>query len=197
VDVPYRQIRADFDRDTIVVYQAYNDAIADAAIQAQRFVAPFSFQRATWIKPSFLWMMERAGWGRKPNQERILGVRLSRVGWEEALSEAVLTHPSTSVYSDTEAWEQRMKKCPVLVQWDPERSLRGGKLEHRSIQVGLRRQVVERFAKEWVVAIEDLTPLAKKIAGHKARGEYSKASRQLPPEREYPVPSDIARNIGL
>ncbi len=34
----YRQIRADFDGDSIVIYQAYNDAIADAAITAGRFV---------------------------------------------------------------------------------------------------------------------------------------------------------------
>jgi len=34
----YRQIRADFDRDSIVMYQAYNDAIADAAITAGRLV---------------------------------------------------------------------------------------------------------------------------------------------------------------
>ena len=32
----YREIRADFDRTTIVVYQAFNDAIADAALAAQR-----------------------------------------------------------------------------------------------------------------------------------------------------------------
>ena len=37
----YHEIRADYDRETIVVYQAYNDAIADAALEAGRFVAPF------------------------------------------------------------------------------------------------------------------------------------------------------------
>jgi hypothetical protein len=52
-----REIRAHFDRETIVVYQAYPPAIADAVLAAQCFVAPFSFQRMTWIKPSFLWLM--------------------------------------------------------------------------------------------------------------------------------------------
>src|SRR6188508_3086668 len=87
----YREIRADFDRSTIVVYQAYNNAIADTAMDAQRFVPPFSVNRMTWIKPSFLWLMERSGWGTKSNQERILGVRISRTGWERALSLGVLT----------------------------------------------------------------------------------------------------------
>ncbi len=50
-----RRIRAAYDNETIVVYQAYSPAIALPALQAQRFVAPFSRSRMTWIKPSFLW----------------------------------------------------------------------------------------------------------------------------------------------
>ena len=41
----FREIRADYDRETIVVYQAYSQAIATAAIRAGRFVPPFSFGR--------------------------------------------------------------------------------------------------------------------------------------------------------
>lgn len=63
-----------FDRDTIVAYQAYNDRIADAALCHGRFAEPFSRSRMTWVKPSFLWMMERSGWGTKANQERTLAV---------------------------------------------------------------------------------------------------------------------------
>jgi len=57
-----RQIRADFDAATIVVYQAYPPAIADAALAAGRFVPPFSFTRMTWIRPSLLWPMHRSDW---------------------------------------------------------------------------------------------------------------------------------------
>src|SRR5262249_6801183 len=53
------EIRADFDARSIVVYQAFSSAIALPALEAQRLVPPFSFQRMTWIKPSFLWLMER------------------------------------------------------------------------------------------------------------------------------------------
>ncbi|MDB5288908.1 MAG: hypothetical protein JWL69_149 [Phycisphaerales bacterium] len=52
------EIRADYDRQTIVVYQAYRPQIAEAALAAGKFVPPFSFGRMTWIKPSFLWLME-------------------------------------------------------------------------------------------------------------------------------------------
>ena len=77
----YFEIRADYNQHTITIYQAYNDAIADVAVRDGRFGAPFSFNRMTWIKPSFMWMMERSNWGlkkrstthsRNPNQTHLL-----------------------------------------------------------------------------------------------------------------------------
>lgn len=97
---PCYQVRADYDARTIVVYQAYAPAIADAALRAGRFVTPFSFHRMTWIKPSFMWLMHRSNWARKPGQERVLAVRISREGWEEALSRAVLTTADPAVLSE-------------------------------------------------------------------------------------------------
>jgi hypothetical protein len=57
-----QEIRADYDRETIVVYQAYGPQIAVPAVAAQRFVPPFSLGRMTWIKPSFRWLMHRSNW---------------------------------------------------------------------------------------------------------------------------------------
>jgi len=54
-----RQVRAVFTDDTITVYQAYSRSIAVPAVAAGRFVPPFSRDRMTWIKPSFLWMVDR------------------------------------------------------------------------------------------------------------------------------------------
>jgi hypothetical protein len=71
----YRQVRASFTDRSITVYQAYSPQIADAAVGAQTFVAPFKRERMTWIKPSFLWMMYRSGWATTPGQERILPAR--------------------------------------------------------------------------------------------------------------------------
>ena len=88
-----------------------------------------------------------------------------------------------------------MKTAPVLIQWDPERSLRGEKMEHRSIQVGLRRQIVERFVEEWIVEIKDLTPLTRKIASLRKSGQWEKAARLLPPEKVYPLPDHLSRRL--
>ena len=129
------EIRADHDATSIVVYQAYGPAIADAALRAGRFVAPFSRKRMTWIEPSLLRLMARSGWGRKANQERTLAVRITRVGWEEALSRGVLTSFSAGTHASREAWRTAFDRSSVHVRWDPERSLRGAKLPHRSIQV--------------------------------------------------------------
>lgn len=178
------QIRAVFNRETIVVYQAYNDAIADAALAAQKFVPPFSYGRMTWIKPSFLWMMERSGWARKPNQERVLAVRISRKGWEEALAAAVLTSPRRG--QDADQWRADIKSSPIRLQWDPERSLRGGKLEYRSIQIGISRDWSERYATQWVQSIEDVTPLVRKIDRLRKDGKWDSARKFLPVEKVYP-----------
>lgn len=93
------EIRANYDRETIVMYQAYSSQIADLALKQQRFVAPFSFNRMTWIKPSFLWLMHRCNWGKKSGQNRILAVHISRTGWEKALSLGVLTSLEKNILS--------------------------------------------------------------------------------------------------
>src|SRR5262249_45694931 len=101
------EIRANFDRDSITVYQAYSAAIAEVALKAGRFVSPFSFHRMTWIKPSFLWLMHRSNWGQKSGQERTLAVRIKRSGWEKALSLTVLTAFDPSVHPSPEEWREQ------------------------------------------------------------------------------------------
>jgi hypothetical protein len=181
---PYLEIRADYDPRTIVVYQAYRLEIAEAAVTAQRFVAPFSLGRMTWIKPSFLWMMERSGWATKPGQEHVLAVRITRAGWEEALASARLS-------------EQGAGEAPVVVQWDPERSVRGAKLDYRSIQVGLGRRIVHRYVNEWTVEIRDLTPLVGRLRRFREDGEWSRITALLPLERPYAVSPSIRQRLGM
>jgi hypothetical protein len=189
------EIRADFDRETLVIYQAYSPAIADAALEAQRFVAPFSFHRMTWIKPSFLWLMHRSNWGQKSGQERVLAVRIKRSGWEKALSLAVLTSFEPSVFRSAKEWQEQFDKARVHLQWDPERSLRGAGLPYYSIQVGLSRHIIQEYVEEWITRIEDITPRVRKIYDFLQKGQADKAKRQLPPERAYPVSAEIARRL--
>lgn len=189
------EIRADFDRETIVVYQAYPPAIATAAVQNQRFVEPFSFNRMTWIKPSFLWLMHRSNWARKSGQEHILAVRITRKGWEIALSCGVLTSYEPLAHASKGEWADAFAKATVQVQWDPERNLRGASLQCRSIQVGIGRQMIREYNEKWIVEINNLTPMVAKIRESLRRGDSHAATRHLPHERPYPINPVLGQHL--
>lgn len=191
------EIRAHYDQNSIVVYQAFRKAIAEPAIQNNTFQAPFSMHRMTWIKPSFLWLMARSQWAQKSGQEHILGVRIHREAWEYALSQGVLTSPEKHVYRNAAVWEKEFKQATVHIQWDPEYTLRGAKCTHRSIQVGISRHLIQDYVDDWIIEIEDWTARVHKIRALCKAGKTTQAKRQLPPERVYPVPSEIARRLGI
>ncbi len=190
------EIRANYDRDTIVIYQAYSRAIALPALEQQKFVSPFSFNRMIWIKPSFFWLMHRSNWGRKSNQQKILAVRITRSGWEKALSLGILTYPEPSIYPNPREWEKQFKNASVHIQWDTERSLRGAALNCYSIQVGISRHLIQEFVNDWIVSIEDLSPTVTKIHQLIKSGREKNAKRLLLPERIYPLPPQIAQRIA-
>lgn len=191
------EIRAEFDNRSITVYQAYQKAIALPAIQHNRFVPPFSLTRMSWIKPSFLWLMERSNWGLKSGQEMILAIRITREGWEKALSHAVLTSYDPRVYHNYDEWSTQFEKALVHVQWDPERTLRGKSLPEKSIQVGLSRHIIEQYVNDWTLEIRDMTSLVRKMYGLLQGGQEAKARGLLPKERVYPVPQALAQRIGM
>jgi hypothetical protein len=194
---PRYQIRAEHDETTIVVYQAYRPEIAEAAVLAGRFVAPFSRERMTWVKPSFAWMMHRCAWATKPGQERVLALRLTRAGFDHALAHACLSSFLPQIHHTHEAWQERLKATPVRVQWDPERTLRDERLEHRSIQIGLGPAVVPAFVDTWIVALTDITPLVRTIRARLDAGDLAGAEALRPSELPYPVPAEIAAQLGM
>lgn len=189
------EIRADYDARSIVIYQAYSDQIADAALAAGRFVAPFSFNRMTWIKPSFRWVMHRSNWGQGRGQERTLRVRITREGWDKALAWGVLTSPDGPVYGNSALWAPAFQAAKVHVQWDTERSPKGAALDHYSIQVGLSRHVIREYVDDWIVSIEDMTPAVAKLYKLVHTGRVKEANRLMPPERVYLVPAEIGRRL--
>ena len=191
------QIRAAYDAQTITIYQAYGAAIARPALQSGRFVPPFSLSRMTWIKPSFLWLMERSNWAQKAGQEQILAVRIKRAGWDEALKMGVLTSYEKSAHRSPQIWREEFDKAFVHVQWDPERSIRGADLGVNSIQVGLGRTVIERYVNDWVVEIQDFTPLVRKIHALVQNGNVANAKKLLPSERIYAVETKIAQRLAI
>lgn len=186
-EAPLHQVRGLHDARTIRVYQAYNDHIADTALARGTFVSPpFGMNRMTWIKPSFLWMAYRAGWGFKDaNQNRILALDISREGFDWALDHACLSHPPEGM--PAVEWEAAKAAHPVRIQWDPERDLHHNPLPHRAIQIGIRDEAVERYVNDWIKGVADVTPLAHQIHALVQARQLDEARALLPVETLYPV----------
>jgi hypothetical protein len=193
---PIREIRARFDERTLRVYQVYSTAIAEPPLKAQRFIPPFSVERMTWIKPSFTWMMYHSGWARKPGQERILAVDITREGFEWALAHSSLSHYDPLLYADRTAWETRLRQAPVRIQWDPERDLNLHPLPWRVIQVGLGPVASREYSSNWVHLISDITDLAQEIHAEILAGRFATGQALVGKEMPYPLPGDLARKLG-
>ena len=84
-----RHILAQFDTDSVILYQAYRPSIGQFASEHGYFGGDFSFSRMSWIKPNFLWMMYRSGWGTKPGQKVTLAIRIRRSFFDSLLTQAV------------------------------------------------------------------------------------------------------------
>lgn len=187
---PKYRIRAHHTASTITVHQAYPPSIGLPAARDGRFPGTWKRDRMTWIKPSFLWMMYRCGWGLKEGQETVLAVEITREGFEWALRHACLSHYDAGVHADRASWRRELKRSPARVQWDPERDVRLQALPHRSLQLGLSGEAVRRYAEEWVVSVRDVTPLARRVHGLVREGELAAAHGLLPVETPYPADAD-------
>jgi Domain of unknown function (DUF4291) len=56
---------------------------------------------------------------------------------------------------------------------------------------------IARYAEEWSIEIRDVTPLVRTLHALIQAGDADKAAKQLPRERVYPTPREIARRLGL
>lgn len=184
---PQHRIRALHSASTVTVYQAYTPAIGLPAARDGRFPGMWKRDRMTWIKPSFLWMMYRCGWGAKEGQETVLAVEISREGFEWALRHACLSHYDPAVHPDQQTWKQQLKEAPARVQWDPERDLQLQPLPYRSLQLGLTGEAARKYADEWTTGITDVTGLAHEVHALVRAGKLEEAARLLPEERPYPA----------
>lgn len=162
--IPYHQIRANYDDDIITVYQAYKESIARDAVAAQKLNASPDFKpgRMTWVKPSWAWMMYRAGYSYKDaRQSHILAIRMKHEHFIGLLERGVLAKHAKKAPEDSAV--KREKTSDVRVQWDPERTPKLGVLPHRSIQIGIPGALSTQWADEWIVGIEDVTDKAREL----------------------------------
>lgn len=184
-----REITACYDASSILVYQAFSDLIADAACRQGRFGDGFRMTRCSWIKPNLGWMLYRSGYARKPRQERVLSIRLSRKGFDRILELAELHQPECPVHTVL------LRTVPVVCQWDPYRDLLARKVwPLRAIQLGLRDAALHAYVHDWCLGIEDITSLVHAVAAAvDGRGPMP----EVPLEQLYPVSPETARRLGM
>lgn len=100
----------------------------------------------------------RAGYSFKDaRQAHILAIKMKRTHFEQLLSQVNVPHQASGPMDESESAK------PVRVQWDPERSALLEKLDYRSIQIGISRRLSQKWATEWIEAIEDVTGMARAL----------------------------------
>jgi hypothetical protein len=179
-------VLAHYDEDSVLVYQAYRPSIGQYAIEHGRFGGPdFSLSRMSWIKPNFLWMMFRSGWGMKEGQEVVLGLRLRRPFFESLMRTAVPSTFDPGRYESRAAWQAAVATSDVRLQWDPDHAPSGAKLERRAIQLGLRGQTLASFAKEELLEVIDFTDF---VVSQRSFAQDDNPTLLTPSERVFPHP---------
>ncbi|AEE54203.1 DUF4291 domain-containing protein [Haliscomenobacter hydrossis] len=161
--------------EEIVVYQAYKPEIAKFAVENQKLGgASFGFQRMSWIKPNFLWMMYRCGWAEKENQEHVLAIWIKKQDFELILEQAVLSSFQKEIYHTEEDWKLQLSQSEVRLQWDPDHDPKGNKLERKAIQIGMKGEMLHLFANKYIQHIEDITTFVRKQKLYVDRRELEK-----------------------
>ena len=159
-----KHIMAQYDDESIIVYQAYRPAIGKFAAKKQYFGGDYKFSRMSWIKPNFLWMMYRSGWGSKPGQEITLAIRLKKEFFDSILANAF---PSSNYIGlSEEEFTSKVQNTNVRLQWDPDHNPYGDKEERRAVQLGLRNEFLEPFKGDGIVEITDISDFVKEQREH-------------------------------
>ena len=191
-----RHVLAQFDPDTVVVYQAYAPAIGRYAVEHGAFGGDFSYARMSGIKTNFPWMMYRSGWGTKENQEVTLALRLRRAFFDALPARAVPSSWDRDLYPTREDWTRAVGRSDVRLQFDPDHHPSGATLDRRAIQLGLRGGVLEAFGRREVVEAIDLSAfVAEQRSVLEGRGLHDLVT---PRERVYtPADPAVAARLGL
>jgi len=190
-----RHVVAQFDDESVVVYQAYNSAIAQYAVANKKFsgCSAFSETRMTWIKTNFLWMMFRCGWGRKSGQQGvILAIWVKRDAFQRYLEAAVHSGYNEEVYESEGGYKNSVKEAKksgngfIRIQWDPDHDpLMVPISVRRAIQLGLKG--VESFVNgDDILQMRDIT--AEVAEQYEFVGKRRVDPDLLTPrEREFPI----------
>lgn len=174
-----RFIIAQFDADSIVVYQAFNKEIAAYAVEHGRFGGPaYDDARITHLKPSFLWMMHYSGWAKKDAQEHVLAIRLARDCFDDLLRRATL------IVTDA-----KQSDADVQLSWQCYHDLHGEKTDRFSAKIGLMGEAKRQYNETCIQSVKDITPFVREQQASLLAGKEAKV--QVPSERAY-APQDFS-----
>ncbi|EFC37256.1 predicted protein [Naegleria gruberi] len=167
-------IIASYTEDAVLVYQAFNDEIADYAVKHQKFDGCPSYNdtRMTWVKSNWLWMMYRSNYATKQNQTRILGLWLKKSAYDDILKKARLKGAGAGL---------------TRAQWDPDYSPELEPIKRRrDLQLGIKKRETFRNGEDFV-EIVDCTELA----------HISKKTKTIPHERVYTPDNEVCINLQV
>ncbi|WP_294301236.1 DUF4291 domain-containing protein [uncultured Chryseobacterium sp.] len=185
-------LMAQYDDEKIIVYQSYRKEIGEFAVRNQYFGGPFSLERMTWIKPNFLWMMYRNGWGTKEEQEYVLAIHLKMDAFRKYLENAVYSSYNDRLGISREEWQDEVKESSARLQWDPDHDPFGAKMERRAIQVGLRNDLIRSFAREDLILIENISEFVKEQHQFVLNGDLDQL--MLPEEKRLLFDDEVLNN---
>ncbi len=191
-----RHILAQYDDDTIIVYQAFRSPTGQYAAEHGTFGPGFSYSRMSWVKPNFLWMMYRSGWGTKVGQETVLALRIRQVFFDSLLAQAVPSLWDCGEFATEDEWSRALKTSEVRLQWDPDHHPSGARLPRRAVQLGLRGRVLKSYGCNELIEVMDVSGF---VADQRARlAVAGVAGLQTPRERVYrPRDPAIAGRLQL
>ena len=179
-------ILAQYDEESVVVYQAFNEKIASYVCQHKTFdgCQHYNPKRMTWIKTNFLWMMFRSNWATRPNQERIVAIWLRRESFEKYLEWSQIKGSTRGIQGT------------VRLQWDPDHFPNSDRHPYRrAVQLGMRD--IESFRNgDDFIDVQDITDFVasqRNIAKGKCWEGLMVAS-----ERVYnPISSFARERVGI
>jgi hypothetical protein len=181
-----REVRVDFDESGVYVYQAFTDFTAENALKNQRFLpgSGFKFNRMTWLKLSFTWMLYRSNFGHSPGQQRILRIKISHAIFLSLLEQAVPTqgnNPGPGL--------RKASQSDVVYQWDPDRDIHLMRTGRQLLQVGIRGTALEEYALRGILEITDVTDLARQIEQGK--------DVKFPLEKSYNLSTSLRHRLSI
>jgi hypothetical protein len=141
-------------------------------------------------------MMYRSGWGTKEDQEVTLALRLRRAFFDSLLAQAVPSSWDRDLFATREDWLHEVSLSSVRLQWDPDHDPSGAKLDRRALQLGLRGDVLEAFARRELLEVIDLSEF---VAEQRERlATAGVAALHTPRERVYrPSDPDLTFRLKL